>query len=401
MARSASKELVEILDGFLQRNAHANGANGAPPAVDPHPGFPKGALASADLPAEAVLERLAHLAESVASQVKSGEVPRIDLPDLHRANAVYDDRGHVFLGHNVRPLLFDRKNGKAFVRVLMTLEIAKANLRDGICTTKRGLFYLHRGMLPDDKDQIDTDRALASLANVLRVRRKSLKFIEARRGTVHGRLVVREREEVIDLSKLGPAGYSIPRFMDEVEIVDSNAAFIVIVEKQATASRLAQARWWDAARTILLCSEGFPSLSAREFVRMLTSALGIPAVIFADADPAGIRIALTFAHGSITTALETPWLAADTIRWAGLYPSEFDRHCGPRDRISLTETDRARASELLAHPSHTYVNDRVRKEVEILLERGFKVELDSFCDKSARLEEYLEQKLSGTDLITL
>ncbi len=319
MTRPASREIVDLLGAFLRRNATAlsdddihvqmeNIAEGCRETTDSSRPFvlsgvdaptrslfPEDALAAADLPPHDVRERLLDLTDYVVAQVQQGALPRIDLPDLHRANGIFDARGNVFLGHNVRPLALDGQGGEAFMRLLLTLEVASDNLRSGVCTTKRGLFYQHRAKLPDDDNQRDTDRALGSLANVLRVRRKALGFVETRRGSVYGRLVIRDGGEVVDLAQVGPAGRTIPRFMDDVEIVSSDAARIVIVEKEAIASRLAQARWWDAARCIMVCSLGFPSMSTREFVRRLVDTLGIPAVICADGDPSGIQLALTFA----------------------------------------------------------------------------------------------------------
>ncbi|HSQ68288.1 MAG TPA: hypothetical protein VLM85_34000 [Polyangiaceae bacterium] len=284
--------------------------------------------------------------------------------------------------------------------MLLTLETASDNLRNGVCTTKRGLFYQHQAKLPDDADQRDTDRAIASLANVLRVRRKALGFVEARRGSVYGRLVIREGSEVVDLAQVGPGGRTIPRFTDDVEIVSSDATSIVIIEKDAIAHRLAQTRWWDTARCIMVCGMGFPSLSTREFVRKLIDTLGIRAVVFADADPSGIRLALNHAHGSISSALETPWLACNELWWAGLHPSDIDCHC-PSEVIRLQETDYETARQLLAHPSHAYVNDRVRAELAILLDRGVKAELDSLIGDASRLEAYVLHKLFDRDLIKL
>lgn len=142
-------------------------------------------------------------------------------------------------------------------------------------------------------------------------------------------------------------------------------------------------------------------MSTREFVRKLVDTLGIPVVFFGDGDPAGIQLALTFAHGAISTALETPWLACSEIRWAGMCPSDFDRHCGRNDEIRLAEYDQKKARELLEHPSRAYVNDRVRHELEVLLDHGFKVELDGIANDMARFTGYLKHKLEGGDLIEL
>jgi DNA topoisomerase-6 subunit A len=364
--------------------------------------FPEHALEAADVPADEVRTRLAQFNDYVAAGVQTGELPCVGLPDLHRANSIYDHRGNVFLGHNVRRLAFDRQGGKAFMRLLLTLETASDNLRKGVCTTKRGLYYYHQAKLPDeDACQVDSDRAIAALANMLGVRRKTLGFVEARRGTVYGRLVIRYGGEVVDLSQVG-GGYAIPRFIDDVEIVSSDAAFILIVEKDAVAFQLAQARWWEAARCIIVCGLGFPSLSTREYVRTLVDTLGIPALICVDADPAGIQLALTYAHGSISTALETPWLACNNIWWAGVYPSEIDRYFRRSDLIRLTDTDREAARRLLEHPSDAYINNRVRDELGILVDRGVKVELDGIARDIPRLvDDYLPKKLFDSDLVKL
>ena len=144
------------------------------------------------------------------------------------------------------------------------------------------------------------------------------------------------------------------------------------------------------------------SLSAREFVRALVDTLAIPALICVDADPAGIRVALTFAHGAISLALETPWLACNNIWWAGFCPSDIDRFGRTSDLIRFADTDHEAARRLLEHPSEAYVNNRIRDEVAILLDRGVKVELDGISrDMSRFVDDYLPKKLFDSDLVKL
>ncbi len=59
------------------------------------------------------------------------------------------------------------------------------------------------------------------------------------------------------------------------------------------------------------------------------------------------------------------------------------------------------ARGLLGHPSRTYVNDRVRDELAILVDRGIKVELDGLCNDLSRFVGYLQHKLFDCDLIKL
>src|SRR5580658_761717 len=161
---SPKKVRPSVLSDATKLEQHATGGESS--SVDPrlvelrarHPtvrapvAFPEHALEAADAPADDVCTRLAHFNDYVAARVQKGELPCVDLPDLHRANGIYDHQGNVFLGHNVRRLAFDRQGGKAFVRLLLTLEIACDNLRNGVCTTKRGLYYYHQARLPDECD---------------------------------------------------------------------------------------------------------------------------------------------------------------------------------------------------------------------------------------------------------
>ncbi len=417
MAKRAPRPLLDLLGEFLRRNAPSlsdgvrekrlselaarrmNVPRTTRPFVLPAvnaPNVPHGAIVADDLSVPEARARLAELTDYIAAQVVAGELPHVDLPDLHQNNCVYDDDGSVFLGHAVRRLAFDRQGAQRFVRLLVAIEKASENLREGAITTKRGLFYAHRARLPDD-DQRDTDRALSALANVLRVRRRSLGFVAARRGAIAGRLVIRSGSDVIDLAKVEPTS---PR-LEACEIVSSDAALIAVIEKDSVATRLAQERWWDDARAIMVCGMGHASLEMRAFVRKLQSTLRIPAMIIADADPPGIQLALGYAHGSIATALETPWLACPGLSWVGFWPSEIGHLSQGRDSITLSDQDREAAQALLAHRSRTYVNDRVRVELEALLAANAKLELDALASSPGRLSDYLNRKIERGDLIPL
>src|SRR5262249_2748790 len=152
----------------------------------------------------------------------------------------------------------------------------------------------------------------------------------------YGRLVIRHEGDVVDVSRAGLTGWPLPALSDDVEIADSNAEFVLVVEKEAVALRLAEARWCDAHPCVMVCGNGFPSFAAREFTRRLVETLRVPAYVCVDGDPGGIQHALTYAHGAISTAMETPWLACNDIRWAGVYPSDVDRFgIDPSFRISM------------------------------------------------------------------
>lgn len=365
--------------------------------------FPENAAAALDLPPTEVFKRVTHLIDHVTAQVRSGVTPYFDAPDLHGANAIYDERGNVFLGHRVRRISLH--DTMAFMQIVLTLELAHYIVPRGTRMTKRQVYYHHQTKLPDKRrSQIETDRALTALSNILHVRRKTLGFVAVRKGLVHGSLVVRDGGQVFDVSKLGRGGWSVPGLVDDVEILESKASFVLLVEKVSVAMSLVQAGWCESHPCIMICAEGFPSFGAREFTRGLAEKLRIPVYALADGDPWGIRVALTLAHGAIGTAMETPWLACRDVRWAGFYPSDFERFgLSSACKIRLTAEDIESAKLLLHHPSNAYANERVRRELEILIECGFKVELDSLAlhEMDFFKGKYLPHKLFETDLVKL
>ncbi len=57
---------------------------------------------------------------------------------------------------------------------------------------------------------------------------------------------------------------------------------------------------------------------------------------------------------------------------------------------------------MLDHPSDAYINNRVRDELAILVDRGVKVELDAISREIPRLvDDYLPKKLFDSDLVKL
>lgn len=232
------------------------------------------------------------------------------------------------------------------------------------------------------------------------MRGAALGFVESRRGLVHGPIVVRDGQDVIDVSQLSPSGWSVPTRREDFEILESRAEFVLVLEKEAPLCDLIQRRWFDRHPCILMTGNGFPSYSTREFVGTLVELLNIPAFVCTDADPSGLRVALTYAHGGISSALETPWLACNDLWWLGIYPTDFERFDLDSDaRIRMDKWDMRIARDLgrLPHPA---LNDRVRQELESLLHRRMTLETealrpDFFAD------EYLPKKLLYGDLIKL
>ena len=79
---------------------------------------------------------------------------------------------------------------------------------------------------------------------------------------------------------MGVGGKAIPPFMDRVTNLQSDAAFILLVEKDAAFIRLSEDRFYETYPCIIMTAKGQPDIASRMVRRYiihisLTSFLGI------------------------------------------------------------------------------------------------------------------------------
>ncbi len=66
-------------------------------------------------------------------------------------------------------------------------------------------------------------------------------------GVVVGRIQFRDDGDLIDCTRMGVGGKAIPPYIDRITDIQSDADFILLVEKDAAFMRLAEDRWVGGA----------------------------------------------------------------------------------------------------------------------------------------------------------
>lgn len=69
--------------------------------------------------------------------------------------------------------------------------------------------------------------------------RSNLHVVASDKGLVVGRITFYEDGDFIDCTKMGVGGKAIPPYIDKIENVESDAEFILLVEKEAAYMRMA------------------------------------------------------------------------------------------------------------------------------------------------------------------
>lgn len=325
-----------------------------------------------DYPPEELIGRIDELFNNTYDAIKKQKLPSLSLPLVRDENIVYDQYYNLFYGKKTRKISFGGKYND-YSRILSVAQVVKQLLQKGIHATKREIFYSDVNGFERQKY---SDRAIHDLALYLNTTRENLNIVAAMRGTCMGSLILKDNNEKIDLRD-SDVGWTISPFQDQIHIMDSDADFILVVEKASTLVRLSEERIWKQTPCILLTSQGFPSYASRRFLKRLITELEIPAFGLADADPYGFTILLTYACGGISAANETPNLAVNNLYWLGVHPEDFDHYDIDRyTRLPMVSSDFERGKYLHRHPCVKNCLE-IKKKIDHLMKLKVKVEIQA------------------------
>ncbi len=360
---------------------------------------PKDALKIKELSLEETKQGIEDIALNLLSLLDFDERPAISVPIRSAQNTIVDqETGHIFLGHNA----VTRSLSPASVRQLAVLIRVADGIHElltlGRHSTKRELFYTDVNLF---QDQTISDRAIEDLAVTLRTIRNATNIVASAKGKIIGRIRFRESGDLIDCTKMGTGGKAITPFQEQVEDIDSDAEFVLLVEKDAAFMSLSEAKIYDRYPCILMTGIGSPDIATRMMLRRIVEETGIPVFAIMDADPYGLEILRSYTFGSKALGYETPWLVTQNIYWLGLRPEDMQNYKIPKEvYIPLTDADRKKGKELL---DEIWLQNKPKwaEQLKLMLRSGVKAEIQALASKGFEYmtETYLPQKLESADWI--
>ncbi|PKU86053.1 Meiotic recombination protein SPO11-1 [Dendrobium catenatum] len=158
----------------------------------------------------------------------------------------------------------------------------------------------------------------------------------------------------------------------------SVAQYILVVEKETVFQRLANDKFCERNHCIVITGRGYPDVSTRRFLQLIVKQLHLPVYCLVDFDPYGFDILATYRFGSMQMAYDAKLMRVSEIRWLGAFSSDFEKYKLPeRCLLSLTTEDKKKAEALL---SRCYLHQEApqwRLELEIMLHKGLKFEIEA------------------------
>ncbi|MFW9849534.1 MAG: helix-hairpin-helix domain-containing protein [Candidatus Thorarchaeota archaeon] len=345
-------------------------------------------------------DKLVETALDVLNEAKTTGRPAFEIPSRSSDNIVWDEfRDLLLLGMKTisRPY-HSLASVVDATRTARVMEIVYNLLQSNLHATKREVFYSDVNLF---RDQKYSDKIIEDVSSMLNTTRDSVHIVASARGSAMGRVVIRDGGDLIDLTKMGTGGWAVTPFLDQLEIVESDAEFILMAEKDAAVMRLAEAKYWNRQPCIILTGKGSGDIATRAFLKMLVKELEIPAFALVDSDPYGHYIYSVFLRGSKRLSYESPFIATPELKLLGVLSRDLDAFNIPKSvRIPMEPADIKRVREMLKEPfvqqNKEWVND-----LQLMLKMKEKAEIQAFASHSFEFltDEYLPTKLETGDWI--
>ncbi len=314
--------------------------------------------------------------------------------DLIKLKKSYGFREFFNLGHTRR-----------FTQTILIAALAKRLIMEGRTASLREVFYQLRHTIPlinEDTfyEQRESDSVIEDLERTLNIIREKMHIKADRRGYVYGDITMRDkvRKDEWNCSKLGIGGWGVPSTIEDIEILDINADFVLVIEKDALFERLIEERFPEKHRAILISAKGQASRGVRRLIHRLRYEHNLPVYIFTDGDPWGYYIYSVIKRGSMKLSHFSELLATPDARFVGMTMDDVEEYGLERVTIKLKPRDEKRIKELMNYPWFKK-NKAWQRQFNKMLKKKIKIEQDALAAKSLEFvaERYLPEKLSNPE----
>ncbi|KAL8636718.1 MAG: hypothetical protein Q9228_005920 [Teloschistes exilis] len=208
--------------------------------------------------------------------------------------------------------------------------------------------------------------------------------------------------------------YQDPELFKSQKVVDRYVdilSYTFGIQRQAlnVVSPPAESHASNAGKGIILTAKGYPDISTRGFLRLLSISSHPPPPIVAlvDFDPDGIVIMSTYKHGSAALAHESDNLRVPLVRWLGVKSVDLtttkpntESYDDRNGLLQLSMRDRKKAVKMLDQElcAEDGVEQEWRRELQVMLMLNMKGEMEMLSQLKGGIELWVEDRICAETL---
>ena len=371
----------------------------------------KGKREAREASREEILKRIIVLGNDLVKEIELEQNPHIDIPIRGSSNTFYDEKGkRIVLGDKIaKRAMFNVAHARKFMQTMLVASYVKKDLLENDLTaTLRDLYYAKKHTIGNTKEdtideQKESDLAIVDLEVALDSFRERLHLRAEPKGRMAGDFVisdrVRDKIDIIDLSRMGSGGWAVPSIVEQIEFKDSGVEYVLVAEKNAIFDRLNEDGYWKKNKCLLMTTAGQAARGARRLLQRLSTELKLPVYCLTDADPYGWYIYSTMKYGSMALAHESERLGCPAMKFLGMSISDIEHYDLRAVTIKAKEVDIKRAEEIKEYD--WFKAKEWQREINKFLEKKMKAEIQALSSKNLQYisKTYLPEKIKNQDFL--
>jgi len=343
----------------------------------------------------------------IVKDIERGKNPELDVPIRALSNVFYDEKDRIIkMGDkSAKRFFFNVSHVRKFTQTAEVAALAKELLDVDKHMSLREVFYAMRRTLPNSNidivnEQKESNSAVEDLELITSILREQLHINANKLGAAAGRVVIKDKGDSIDWSKLGSGGWSIPSNVESLKFKKVDAKFIIYMEKAAIWERLHEDKLWDRMNCAIIASQGQATRGIRRLLQRMSTELKLPVYVLTDFDPWGIYIYSVLKKGSISLAHISERLAIPNAKFLGLSGDDIIKYDLKKHIIKFKEVDMKRLKELAKYEWFKGKKEWER-QFKLMTDLKGKVELDALVSKGITFisDKYIPEKIKNKDFI--
>jgi DNA topoisomerase-6 subunit A len=192
-----------------------------------------------------VKKSLEQIGKKILEDIKAGRNPSLDVPIRALSNVKFDEQTKMLvLGEaTAKRYFFNIAHVRKFVQTIEAAALAKELIEVNKHLSLREAFYRMKRTLPGSNinlvdEQEESNAAIEDLELIANASREQLHINANKMGSVAGKVVIEDKGDIVDWSKLGSGGWSIPSNVEDIVFKKVKAKFVIYMEKAAEWERL-------------------------------------------------------------------------------------------------------------------------------------------------------------------
>jgi len=343
----------------------------------------------------------------VLKDIDSGANPTLEIPIRSLANVKFDEKSKMITmgSSTAKRFFFNVGHVRKFVQTIEAAALAKDLIDVNKHLSLREAFYRMKRTLPDSQinlvdEQEESNQAIEDLELIADASREQLHINANKMGSVAGEVVIEDKGDTVDWSKLGSGGYAIPSNVEDIIFKKVNAKFVVYMEKAAEWERLHEDRVWDKLNCIIISSQGQATRGIRRLLQRLHVEHKLPIYVLTDLDPYGWYIYSVLKFGSISLAHISERLAIPDAKLLGLTVDDVEKYNLKKHLIKFEDVDFKRLDQI-SNYEWFKKSKEWQRQFQMMKQMKAKAELAALSSHGITFlsDKYLPEKIKNKDFL--